>query len=101
MGLGRPGEAGLALGAWGAVQATATGLAAATGGAVRDGVGALAAKGALGEALTGPATGYSVVYHLEIVLLFATLIALGPLARRVATGQSETAPRFGLAEFPT
>ena len=29
-----------------------------------------------------PASGYSFVWHIEIGLLFATLIAIGPLARR-------------------
>jgi BCD family chlorophyll transporter-like MFS transporter len=77
----RNGESGLALGAWGAVQATSAGLAIALGGAVRDGVGHLAAHGSLGPALTGAATGYSVVYHIEIALLFATLVAIGPLVR--------------------
>ena len=73
---------GLALGAWGAVQATCAGLAIGFGGAVRDGVSALAERGLLGTALTNPATGYSFVYHIELYLLFATLIALGPLVRR-------------------
>ena len=72
---------GLALGAWGAVQALAAGLAIATGGLLSDAVGALARSGGLGEVLQGPATGYSAVYALEIFLLFGTLIALGPLAR--------------------
>ncbi|EGO94473.1 PucC family protein, partial [Acidiphilium sp. PM] len=51
-------------------------------GVLRDGVAHLAATGALGTALTGPAAGYGVVYHLEILLLFATLVAIGPLVRR-------------------
>ena len=34
------------------------------------------------KAMANPATGYSVVYHIEIALLFATLIAIGPLVRR-------------------
>ena len=72
---------GLALGAWGAVQALAAGLAIATGGLLSDTLGALARAGRLGAVLQGPATGYSGVYALEIVLLFGTLIALGPLAR--------------------
>jgi MFS transporter, BCD family, chlorophyll transporter len=92
----RNGESGLALGAWGAVQATCAGLAIAVGGAVRDLVGSLAAHGALGAALSGPATGYSVVYHIEIAFLFATLIAIGPLVR---SGKDRSA-EFGLAEFP-
>lgn len=90
---------GLALGAWGAAQATAAGLSIVIGGTLRDVVGAAAINGSLGEALTSPATGYSVVYHLEIGLLFVTLIALGPLVR-----VHRAAPKnqgFGLSEFPT
>lgn len=93
-------EAGLTLGAWGAVQATAGGLAIAAGGVLRDTVSYLATSGALGDALTTPAAGYSAVYHVEIALLFLTLIVLGPLVRR---GHVRTTPRattFGLAEFP-
>jgi BCD family chlorophyll transporter-like MFS transporter len=82
---------GLALGAWGSVQACALGLATAVGGTLRDAIGGLATSGALGEALTGPATGYGAVYHLEIVLLFATLIAVGPLTRRRAAPPSPAA----------
>jgi BCD family chlorophyll transporter-like MFS transporter len=92
---------GLALGAWGAVQATAGGAAIALGGALRDGVSVLASAGALGPALNDPSVGYSVVYHLEIGLLFATLVAIGPLVRRLATKPATApAPPFGLAEFP-
>jgi len=90
---------GLALGAWGAVNATAAGSAIALGGLLRDGVGSLAEQGLLGPALTGPAVGYGFVYHLELGLLFATLVAIGPLVatrRQVRTAR----PRFGLAEFP-
>jgi MFS transporter, BCD family, chlorophyll transporter len=77
----RNGESGLALGAWGAVQAMSAGIAIALGGAIRDGVTHLASHGALGPALTGASTGYSAVYQLEIGLLFVTLIAIGPLVR--------------------
>jgi BCD family chlorophyll transporter-like MFS transporter len=73
---------GLAIGAWGAVQASCAGLAIAVAGIVRDVVAAAAARGDLGSALTGPAGAYSALYCLEIVLLFATLAAIGPLARR-------------------
>ncbi len=101
MSLGSDGNRGLALGAWGAVQATASGVAIAAGGALRDVFSELAGSGALGPALTGPATGYAFVYHLEVLLLFATLIAIGPLAaftrRYEATGET----RLGLAEFPS
>lgn len=76
------GQIGLALGAWGAAEATSAGLAIAAGGILRDVVSHAAMQGWMGEALASEATGYSVVYHLEIALLFATLIALGPLVRR-------------------
>jgi len=98
---------GLALGAWGAVQATVGGLAIAAGGVIRDVVTHLAVNGYLGEALMSPAIGYSMVYHLEILLLFATLVVIGPLASSsratCATDEAEhgTAPKFGLAEFPS
>jgi BCD family chlorophyll transporter-like MFS transporter len=90
---------GLALGAWGAVQASSAGIAIALGGALRDIVSTLAQQGHLGPGLAGPGTGYSVVYHLEIALLFATLVAIGPLVRR-ADAPPLAATRFGLAEFP-
>jgi len=77
----RNGESGLALGAWGAVQATSAGVAIALGGAVRDVVTGLAVHGSLGPALTSASTGYGAVYQIEIVLLFATLVAIGPLVR--------------------
>ncbi|MGF1543811.1 MAG: MFS transporter [Parvularculaceae bacterium] len=76
-----PIDSGLTLGAWGAAQATAAGAAAALGGALRDGLGALAEAGRLGPAFSSHAAGYVFVYHLEILLLFATLAAIGPLAR--------------------
>jgi MFS transporter, BCD family, chlorophyll transporter len=72
-------QAGLALGAWGAVQATAAGAAVALGGIGRDVVDALAQRGVFGAALATPATGYAVVYVVEIVLLLATVWAMGQL----------------------
>ncbi len=77
----RNGETGLALGAWGAVQATSAGIAIALGGAIRDGITSLAVHGSLGPALTGASSGYTAVYQIEIILLFATLVAIGPLVR--------------------
>ena len=50
----------------------------------------LARSGRLGSTLTGPATGYSAVYLIELFLLFATLIAIGPLAGRRAADQGST-----------
>ncbi len=84
MAMAGQGQIGLALGIWGAVQASAAGLAVAGGGLLRDGVAALAQTGRLGPALADPATGYGVVYTLEIGLLFATLVAAGPLVRTPA-----------------
>jgi MFS transporter, BCD family, chlorophyll transporter len=70
------GQAGLALGAWGAVQATAAGIGIGLGGVVRDGVMASGHSAGL-----GPAAGYNAVYALEILLLIATLVGLLPLLR--------------------
>jgi MFS transporter, BCD family, chlorophyll transporter len=94
--------AGLALGAWGAAQATAMGVAILMGGALRDALAHLIAARALGPALTDPALAYSVVYHLEIGLLFATLVALGPLVRiSLLTHNPNTGQGLALPEFPT
>ncbi|MEM9369949.1 MAG: BCD family MFS transporter [Pseudomonadota bacterium] len=94
---------GLALGAWGAVQATSAGIAVAAGGAIRDIVSGLAMSGAMGPALDMPSTGYGFVYHIEIGLLFATLVAIGPLVRRhrVVSDRDQGSAKFGLAELPT
>ncbi len=100
MGLERGGGGGLALGAWGAVQATAAGVGIACGGALRDAVTMLAVQGRLGPALTDPVVGYGAVYHVEILLLFATLVAIGPLVGPREAARVSSAPRFGLAEFP-
>ena len=59
----------LALGAWGAVQATGAGIAIALGGILRD----------LAAAYGGPTFGYTSVYALELVLLVLTMMAIWPL----------------------
>jgi BCD family chlorophyll transporter-like MFS transporter len=101
MELDRGGVTGLALGAWGAIQASAAGLGIAAGGLIRDVASALAQHGDLGPALTDASVGYGVVYHFEIVLLFATLIAIGPLVRIAAPRDVEQEnSRFGLAGIP-
>ena len=93
---------GLALGAWGAAQATAAGVAVALGGGIRDVVQHLATSGRLGAGLMTPDIGYSVVYHLEIGLLFLTLVLLGPLVRtRIYDTSKQRDKRIGLADFPT
>ncbi|TXC71168.1 BCD family MFS transporter [Sphingomonas ginsenosidivorax] len=90
------GRTGLALGAWGAVQATCAGLAIAIGAFVRDLVSAAAVARDLGSTLADPATGYACVYAIEILLLLGTLVALGPLVR----GSTAPQTRFGLSDFP-
>ncbi len=74
-------QIGLAMGAWGAVQATAAGVGMALGGVVRDGV-ALVSTSYMG---------YSAVYLLEIALLAMTLWAMKPLIQGAvcAPGLSE------------
>jgi BCD family chlorophyll transporter-like MFS transporter len=89
-------QTGLALGAWGAVQATAAGVAVALGGILRDLVSALAARGFFGEALAVPATGYAAVYALEIALLLATTAAMAAL---IGSQRSGSSPRPFTEEF--
>ena len=71
MNLAPASQSGLALGAWGAVQATSAGIAIALGGMLRD----------LAAMIGGSAFGYSSVYALEILLLVLTIVALRPLLR--------------------
>ena len=72
MNLAPPDQTGLAMGAWGAVQATASGLGMALGGLLRDGV----------AQLSDSLTGYSTVYGIEVVMLILTLMAMKPLLRK-------------------
>ncbi len=95
--------AGLALGAWGAAQATAAGLSIFLGGALRDGIDHAASAGFMGL-ISDASLGYSVVYHTEIGLLFATLAVLGPLVRLGTLSPTKSADgsaRLRLTEFPT
>jgi len=80
-------QVGLALGAWGASQAVAAGLAIALGGVLRDIVATMPLHGDF-----GPSIGYMFVYGLEIVLLVLTLAAMAPMIRsnkRMPISQSE------------
>ena len=78
MNLAPPSQTGLALGAWGAVQASAAGLAIALGGIIRDVTASAASPDTLGAAMA-----YDLVYGIEIALLCATLVTMIPLIRRV------------------
>ncbi|CAN1571571.1 MFS_BCD_PucC-like domain containing protein [Burkholderiaceae bacterium] len=89
---------GLALGAWGAVQAAAAGLSMFFGGALRDTVNTLTAQGLLGTGLTDPSVAYSMVYHIEMLLLFLTLIAVGPLVKRSTSFSLVVPSTLGLNE---
>ena len=100
MAISDEGRTGLALGAWGAVQATSAGLAIALGAFMRDLISAAAVARDLGPTLAGPITGYAFVYCIEIALLLGTIVALGPLVRRDGAGQTSANTRFGLSEFP-
>ncbi|MEN7341992.1 MAG: BCD family MFS transporter [Pseudomonadota bacterium] len=100
MDLSRVAGSGLALGAWGAVQATATGVGIAVGGGLRDVFSDLIASGALGPAFSSTSASYSLVYQLEVFLLFATLIVIGPLAKFTREAEVEANGRLGLTEFP-
>lgn len=101
MGMDRRGGSGLAVGAWGSVQATCAGIAVGAGGVLRDAIAHLAARGALGPALQGTAASYGFVYHLEIGMLFLALAVAGPLAApRRARALSPAPAPFGLAELP-
>jgi BCD family chlorophyll transporter-like MFS transporter len=93
-------SSGLALGAWGAVQATCAGLAMTLGAGLKDLIVFWGHDGALGALLQSPAAAYGVVYQLEIVLLFAVLVAVGPLVARVRSAPKKSSDGFGLAEFP-
>jgi MFS transporter, BCD family, chlorophyll transporter len=84
-------RSGLALGAWGAVQASGAGLAILAGGLARDGIAA---------ATGGPLAGYVAVYAAEIILLLGTLAALGPLVGGPSSSIKTSPQPFGLAEFP-
>jgi len=85
---------GLGLGAWGAVHATAGGVGAVMAALLRDAVGHWTAQGAMGEVMDNVATGYSFVFQFEIYLVFATLVALGPLVGRVRRASGMQQGRF-------
>jgi len=74
-------QVGLALGAWGAVQATTAGVAVAFGGVLRDVVAGMASRHLLSPAMNNPAASYTLVYGIEVLLLLATLVAMAPLVR--------------------
>ena len=101
MGLSGSNNAGLALGAWGAVQASCAGLGIALGGLIRDGIAYVAMVDGLGATLADRATGYGAVFCLEILLLLVTMVVLGPIIGRDSTSLMGDSKGFGLSDFPT
>ena len=83
--LAPPNQSGLALGVWGAVQATGAGVGIGLSGTLRDGVNLLAATTPGADFLGDALPGYLAVYGLELTLLGVTLLALYPL-RKQTTG---------------
>ena len=72
MNLAPNGQSGLALGAWGAVQASAAGIAITLGGIIRD---------LVAHQTNSSLAGYRTVYIAEICLLIMTIIAMLPLIK--------------------
>ncbi|AMW04580.1 BCD family MFS transporter [Gemmatimonas phototrophica] len=92
---------GIALGAWGAVFATAEGLSFAVSGIAKDWLSHLIGRGALGPGITSAAAPYTMVYVTEIVVLLATLVPLLTLTRREPGPDAVDSSRtFGLADIP-
>jgi MFS transporter, BCD family, chlorophyll transporter len=83
-------QIGLALGAWGAVQTTAAGVAIAVGGVIRDTIAAETGAG------TGSALPYVPVFTLEIALLVLALaLSVQLLRQRVDRVDAGATSRFG------
>jgi BCD family chlorophyll transporter-like MFS transporter len=80
--LAPPNQSGLALGVWGAVQATGAGVGIGLSGSLRDGVNLLTAASPALSALGDALPGYLAVYGLELILLGVTLLAVYPLRRQ-------------------
>ena len=93
-------QRGLALGAWGAVQATAAGIAVAAGGIIRDVVANVAQRGAAGTAVDTSASGYMTVSIIELVLLFAALYTMYPLLRHQRSSTILMPTGSGIAANP-
>lgn len=82
-----PEQVGLALGAWGAVQATAAGTAVALGGIIRD----ILVLLPVGN-LFGPATPYLAVFLLEALCLLMAVYLIIPLLARKPVLRSQASP---------
>ena len=93
---------GFILGSWGAAQAIGAGLGIAVGGILRDVVNKIALSGYLGSTFENNSIGYIFVYHLEILFIFITLIALGMLSQEINKRKiKDNSKSFGLTEIPS
>ena len=94
---------GFILGSWGAAQAIGAGLGIAVGGILRDVVNKIALSGYLGSTFENNSIGYIFVYHLEILFIFITLIALGILSQEINKRKikDHAQKSFGLTEIPS
>ena len=95
---------GLVLGSWGAAQATAAGVGIGLGGILNDISNSIAGSEGFNFIVSSnPAFSYLVVYHLDIFLLFLTLVFLGPLSQYLSSLKldSKELGKFGFSEMPT
>lgn len=94
---------GFVLGSWGASQAIGAGLGIAIGGIIRDIVNKMALNGYFGSTFENNSIGYIFVYHLEILFIFITLIALGMLSQELNKRKIKNNGQksFGLTEIPS
>lgn len=76
---------GLALGAWGAAQATAAGVGVALAGIVRDLIVGL--QGASGNGVHAP---YNVVFTIEAISLIIAIAVIWPIARKATYQRDQT-----------
>ena len=94
---------GFVLGSWGASQAIGAGLGIAIGGILRDIINKMALNGYFGSTFENNSIGYIFVYHLEILFIFITLIALGMLSQELNKRKIKNNGQksFGLTEIPS
>ena len=94
---------GSVLGSWGASQAIGAGVGIAIGGIIRDIVNKMALNGYFGSTFENNSIGYIFVYHLEILFIFITLIALGMLSQELNKRKIKNNGQksFGLTEIPS
>ncbi len=78
------------------MQATAAGVAVGLSGVIRDLVSGAAGTRSVLAGISGAASGYEVVYLIEVALMFSTIAAMVPLIRssapRAAAGPFEHGP---------